>query len=134
MQLETLLYDVQERVATITINRPEKRNTLSPQVIAELMQALEAADTDKDVGSIVLTGAGEKAFCAGNDLKWQAENGQAAVREGRKGLYGGFGGLVRRFDFFTQINAAVNGFALGGVFEIAMASDRQPRPQGPVVR
>lgn len=65
---ETILYEVAERVARITLNRPEARNALSEQMTAELLDALDRAKQDDDVRVIVLTGAGEKAFCAGADL------------------------------------------------------------------
>src|SRR5256885_15037228 len=68
MAYETLLYEVKERIARVTINRPDKRNALNATVISELVTALEAADADASVGCVVLTGAGEKAFCAGADL------------------------------------------------------------------
>ena len=65
---ELLLYDVQDRVATLTLNRPEKRNALSADLIAALTDGLRRADRDESVGAILLTGAGDKAFCAGADL------------------------------------------------------------------
>lgn len=65
---ETLIVETKERVGTITLNRPERRNAISPKMTAELLQALVALDEDKEVGVVVLTGAGEKAFCAGGDL------------------------------------------------------------------
>src|SRR5688572_21626002 len=68
MAYETILYEVKDRVARVTINRPDKRNALNATVIAELIAAFRAADADASAGAIVLTGAGEKAFCAGADL------------------------------------------------------------------
>jgi enoyl-CoA hydratase/carnithine racemase len=65
---ETILYEVGERVARITLNRPEARNALSDQMIDELLDAFERAKGDGDVRVIVLTGAGDRAFCAGADL------------------------------------------------------------------
>jgi enoyl-CoA hydratase/carnithine racemase len=67
MNLETVLYEVRDGVATITLNRPDAMNAWTPQLSDELSLAMGAADADDDVRAVVLTGAG-KAFCAGADL------------------------------------------------------------------
>src|SRR3954451_3738295 len=72
MKFDTLLYDVDDRVATVTINRPERRNALSWTVMTELRTAFARAKADPDVRVVVLTGAGDKAFCAGADLSGMA--------------------------------------------------------------
>ena len=69
-----LLYDVTAGVATVTINRPERLNALSPQALDEMARAVETADVARDVGVIVITGSGTKAFCAGGDLGEVAAN------------------------------------------------------------
>ena len=74
MQFSTLLYDVSDRVATITLNRPERLNAINAQMPGELRRAVEAADEDRDVHVIVLKGAG-KGFCGGYDLVEFAETG-----------------------------------------------------------
>ena len=68
MSYESLLYEIEKNVATITINRPEKMNTWNATVAAELSEALQSANADPEVRAIILTGAG-RAFCAGADLE-----------------------------------------------------------------
>ena len=71
---ESLIYEVDDYVCTITLNRPEKRNALSAQLVNELIYALELAGEDDGVRAIILTGAG-KAFCSGGDLSQMSSGG-----------------------------------------------------------
>ena len=120
---ETILYAVADRVATITINRPDKRNALNPTVIRELTEALRAADADKAVGCVVLTGAGDKAFCAGADL------GGGGMIAG-DGVYGRHEAGRGFLDLFRQMRSgakpivcAANGHVLAGGLGVALACD-----------
>jgi crotonobetainyl-CoA hydratase len=117
MAYEFIRYEKRDHVAVVTIARPEVMNSLHPDANEELARAWDdfAADPDAWVG--ILTGAGEKAFSAGNDLKWTATHGTPRVPST------GFAGLTSRFDLWKPIIAAVNGFALGGGLEIALACD-----------
>ncbi len=119
---ETLLYRAEGGVARITINRPDRRNALSPEVVAELGAAFTAADRDPAVRVIVLTGAGEKAFSAGGDLGsgGQGEEGFVGRHErGRRfaGLFTTMAGLG------VPIVARVNGHALAGGFGLMLGCD-----------
>jgi len=123
MAYEFIRVEKKDHLTILTINRPDVMNALHPPACKEMDEAFEDFSQDPDAWVAIVTGAGDKAFSAGNDLKWQAQHGGEALRKGLDALKGGFGGITRRFDCFKPLIAAVNGLALGGGFEIALASD-----------
>ena len=116
---EFATYEKRGRVAIVTINRPERMNALHPPANFELHEIWNDFEADPDVWVGILTGTGDKAFSAGNDLRFTAEHGRDMIRMAESG----FGGLTNRTQCWKPIIAAVNGYALGGGFEMALACD-----------
>ncbi|HEV2055235.1 MAG TPA: enoyl-CoA hydratase-related protein [Methylomirabilota bacterium] len=121
MSYETLLVDVNDAVASVTLNRPEVRNALNATLIRELEQAFGKLEADEAARVIVLEGAGDKAFCAGADLKGVGDRGTTLqARES-------FGGLARILEAMarmkTPVIAKVHGFALAGGCGLAAGCD-----------
>jgi len=117
--MNNILNSTENKITTITIDRPSKLNALNADTIAELAAAIGEAEDDDEVRVIVLTGSGEKAFVAGADIAefadFNPEEGKLLAKTGQEEV----------FNFIEQMNkpviAAINGFALGGGLELAMA-------------
>jgi 2-ketocyclohexanecarboxyl-CoA hydrolase len=109
-----ILYSVADAIATVTINRPARLNAITGHTLAELSAALTQAAQDHSVGVIVITGTGERAFCAGGDIQWEASGGL-------DGLDYKLGAQI--VDHPKPIIARVNGYALGGGNHLAYFCD-----------
>jgi 2-ketocyclohexanecarboxyl-CoA hydrolase len=130
LEFQDILYEVGDGIATVTINRPDVYNAFRAETIDEMIAAFESAWHDREVGVVVLTGAGDKAFCTGGDQK---ARGDDTVR-GYGGKYTGIGlrveelhGAIRGIP--KPVIAKVNGFAIGGghvlhvICDLSLAAD-----------
>ncbi len=118
MPYQNLLFDTRNRIAYLTINRPQKLNALNSQTMEEVRDAFERALADEGVGGVILTGAGEKAFVAGADIGELAEQDAVGAKEFALVTQE----ILHKIETFPKpVIAAVNGYALGGGCELAMA-------------
>jgi len=120
MELKNVIYEKSEGIATITLNRPEAMNSFSTELINEVIHCLEDAGKDDATRVIILTGAGEKAFSAGADIKAMIGMNALKARELSRNGYR----ICKTIEKLEKpVIAAINGFALGGGCEISLACD-----------
>lgn len=118
---EDITYEVDGPAGVITLNRPERYNAFRAQTVDELIAAFQAAWSDQRVRAVILTGAGEKAFCTGGDVKQRAETGDYGPSELGRFRIGDLHKLMR--DIPKPVIAAVNGIAVGGGHVLHVLSD-----------
>jgi enoyl-CoA hydratase/carnithine racemase len=125
---ETIKVDVSNQIMTIVLNRPERLNAFTTQMLEELLQALDQADLDDHVRVVILTGAG-RAFCAGADLQ---KGGDSFAKEGKMEDYRDFAGILtlRMYDLKKPLIAAINGPAVGVGITMTMPADYRIASQG----
>ncbi|MGH7595327.1 MAG: enoyl-CoA hydratase/isomerase family protein [bacterium] len=118
MPFQNILFETKNKIAYLTLNRPDKLNALNWQTMQELQQALASVKDDPNVGGVILTGAGEKAFAAGADIGELAKQTPVSAKEFSLQSQE----ILRFVEHFPKpIIAAVNGFCLGGGSELALA-------------
>jgi enoyl-CoA hydratase/carnithine racemase len=126
MSYETLLYEVRNHIAYVTLNRPEVMNAISYQMTREIIDLSERVVADPDVRVVILTGAGERAFCTGLDLKERAATSDEAPpferrRQRRRRAIVSHHQAIAAID--KPVIAAIRGYAVGGGLELALACD-----------
>jgi crotonobetainyl-CoA hydratase len=119
--MNKVLFEVRDRVARVTLNRPESMNAVDGETEQELQRIWSAIEADRGVRVVVLTGAGDRAFCAGSDMKHSAH--KTGLEYWAAPRPGGFGGIALRQTLDVPVLARVNGVALGGGFEMVLGCD-----------
>lgn len=120
MEYQNLIIEISERIAVVTLNRPQALNALNKELLGEISSFLDEAANNSEIRVVILTGSGEKSFVAGADIKefsdFAGAQGEELARKGQEMVFN------KLENFPKPIIAAVNGFALGGGLELAMSA------------
>ena len=119
--MNKVLFEVRDRVAHVTLNRTASMNAVDGETEQELQRIWSAIEADRQLRAVVLTGAGDRAFCAGSDMKHSEH--KTGLEYWASPRPGGFGGIALRQTLDVPVLARVNGFALGGGFEMVLGCD-----------
>src|SRR5215470_18413680 len=123
LPMPSVLYEQKDRIVTITMNRPDAMNAIDPDTNQALIEAWTRFRDDDTAWVAILTGAGDKAFSAGADLKRMIPAAFGSSRGGRAHDDFGLGGITRGLEIWKPMIAAINGFCLAGGLEQALACD-----------
>lgn len=123
MKYENLLYSVDDRVATITLNRPAQRNALSKALVDEIIAAMAQADADPNVRIVIVTGAGATAFSSGYDIKESAQQPKRTVADWRARMQKDIRFTYCAWDCSKPVIAKIDGYCMAGGLEFAMCCD-----------
>src|SRR5690606_26962443 len=120
MNYQNLLIEIENKIAVVTLNRPQALNALNKDLLNEISSFLDEAEKNREIRVVILTGSGEKSFVAGADIKefsdFSGQQGELLAKEGQEKVFN------KVENFSKPIIAAVNGFALGGGLELAMSA------------
>src|ERR671919_379745 len=124
MEYQTIIYDVRDQIAFVTFNRPESMNAVNRQMARELVEACRQIEEDSAIRIAIFTGAGDKAFSAGMDLKERAETGTSPIERRQQKLSATIHTQSRAVAAITKLMiAAIRGYCVGGGLEFALACD-----------
>jgi enoyl-CoA hydratase/carnithine racemase len=130
MTYENLIYAVEDRVATLTLNRPERHNALSQALVDEIIAAVAEADADPEVRVLILTGAGGRAFSSGYDIKESAQKPKRTLAEWRARMQKDIRFTYSVWDCSKPVIALIDGFCYAGALELAMCCDMRICSEG----